>query len=115
MCVPAVRAGVVSAAPPLTSGSVPRGVVPSKNVTDPVGVFVPLLAASCFAIGRLAYGPTAGLLAGLFALGTPMLVSQMHMFMIDPAEAAMVAAGVWAILASRREHCSRSSSRNSLI
>jgi hypothetical protein len=90
-------AHLVGAVAVLLAGKSPMTVIIAMNV-----VFVPLLAASCFAIGRLAYGPTAGLLAGLFALGTPMLVSQMHMFMIDPAEAAMVAAGVWAILASRR-------------
>jgi hypothetical protein len=66
-------------------------------------VFVPLLAVSCYGVGRLAYGSrAAGLLAGLFALSTPIFVSQMHMFMLDPPEAAMVAASVWAILASRR-------------
>src|SRR4029077_17436397 len=35
-------------------------------------------------------------------LGTPIVVFQMHVFMIDPPEAAMVAASAWAILASRR-------------
>lgn len=79
------------------AGKSPMAVIIASNV-----VFVPLLAVSCYGVGRLAYGPWAGLLAGLFALGTPIFVSQMHMFMLDPSEAAMVAAGVWAILASRR-------------
>jgi hypothetical protein len=79
------------------AGKGPMAVILASNV-----VFVPLLAVSCYGIGRLAYGRRAGLLAGLFALGTPMFVSQMHMFMIDPPEAAMVAASVWAVLASRR-------------
>ena len=55
---------------------------------------------------RRARSPTAGaagLLAALFALGTPMFVSEMRgEFYIDPGEAAMVAISVWAILASRR-------------
>jgi 4-amino-4-deoxy-L-arabinose transferase-like glycosyltransferase len=66
-------------------------------------VFVPLLAVSCFGVGRLVYrSELAGLLAALFALGTPMIVSEFHEFLLDPQQAAMVAASVWAILASRR-------------
>ena len=38
MCDPAVNVDTVSDAPPATSGEVPRGVAPSKNSTDPVGV-----------------------------------------------------------------------------
>ncbi len=79
------------------AGKSPMAVIIASNI-----VFVPLLAASCYGVGQLAYGPRAGLLAGLFALGTPIFVSQMHVFMIDPPEAAMVAASVWAILASKR-------------
>ena len=78
-------------------GKSPTSVIIASNL-----IFVPLLAVSCYGVGRLAYGPRAGLLAGLFALGTPIFVSQMHVFMIDPPQAAMVAASVWAILASRR-------------
>jgi hypothetical protein len=66
-------------------------------------VFVPLLAVSCFGVGRLVYrSDLAGLLAALFALGTPMIVSEFHEFLLDPQQAAMVAASVWAILACRR-------------
>jgi hypothetical protein len=79
------------------TGKSPMGAIVISNL-----VFVPLLAVSCYGIGRLAYGSRAGLLAGLFALGTPIFVSQMHMFMLDPPQAAMVAASAWAILASRR-------------
>ncbi len=88
---------LVGAAGVFIGGKSPMSVIIASNV-----VFVPLLAASCYGIGRLAYGPRAGLLAGLFALGTPILVSQMHEFMIDSPEAAMVAASAWAILATRR-------------
>ncbi|HXA54507.1 MAG TPA: glycosyltransferase family 39 protein [Solirubrobacteraceae bacterium] len=88
---------VIGALAVFVAGRSPMAVILAANL-----VFVPLLALSCYGVGKLAYGPRAGLLAGLFALGTPMFVSQMHMFMLDPQQAAMVAAGVWAILASRR-------------
>jgi len=79
-------------------GISPASVVVASNV-----VFVPLLAAGCFGVGRLVFGSErAGLLAALFALGTPMIVSEMHEFLLDPQQAAMVAVSVWAILASRR-------------
>lgn len=88
---------VVGALGVFVAGKSPMTVILTSNV-----VFVPLLAVSCYNVGRLAYGRPAGLLAGLFALGTPLFVSQMHVFMVDPPEAAMVAASVWAILACRR-------------
>jgi Dolichyl-phosphate-mannose-protein mannosyltransferase len=74
-----------------------RAVVLGLNV-----VFVPLLALSCYGVGRLLAGTRAGLLAALFALGTPMIVSEAHEAYLDPLQAALVAAGVYAILASRR-------------
>ncbi len=79
------------------------GVSPASVIVASNLVFVPLLAAGCFGVGRLVYGSRrAGLLAALFALGTPMVVSEFHEFMLDPQQAAMVAATVWAILACRR-------------
>ena len=66
-------------------------------------VFLPLLVGGCYGVGTLAYGRLGGLLAALFALGTPMILSEMRgEFYIDPGEAAMVAISVWAIVASRR-------------
>lgn len=65
-------------------------------------VFVPLLAFGCYGTGRFVAGPRAGLLAALFALGTPMFVSMMHEYDIDPPEAALVAMTVWTLLESRR-------------
>jgi uncharacterized membrane protein YsdA (DUF1294 family) len=89
---------LIGAAAVFVAGKSPMALIVASNI-----VFVPLLAFSCYGVARLAYGPRAGLLAGVFALGTPIFVSQMHdVFMIDPPEAAMVAASVWAILASRR-------------
>ena len=82
----------------LVGGKSPASAILASNV-----VFVPLLAAGCFGAGRLAYrSERAGLLAALFALGTPMIVSEMHEFLLDPQQAAMVAVSVWAILASER-------------
>jgi hypothetical protein len=82
----------------LVGGRSPASVILASNV-----VFVPLLAAGCFGVARLVFrSERAGLLAALFALGTPMVVSEMHEFMLDPQQAAMVAVSVWAILASNR-------------
>jgi len=79
-------------------GKSPASVILASNI-----VFVPLLVAGCFGVGRLVYrSDRAGLLAALFALGTPMIVSEMHEFLLDPQQAAMVAVSVWAILASDR-------------
>jgi hypothetical protein len=65
-------------------------------------VFVPLLALGCYNVGRLAFGPLAGLLAVVFALGTPLVIEELHEFMLDAPEAAMVAVSAWAILATER-------------
>ena len=81
----------------LIGGASARSVILASNV-----VFVPLLAFGCYGVGRLAYGRGAGVLAAVFALGTPMVISEMHEFLLDPPQAAMVAVSVWAILASRR-------------
>jgi hypothetical protein len=65
-------------------------------------VFVALLALGCYHVGRLAFGPLAGLLAVVFALGSPLVIEEFHQFMLDAPEAAMVATAVWAILATER-------------
>ena len=63
-------------------------------------VFVPLLALGCYHVGRMAFNRTAGLLAVVFVLGSPLVTAQFHVFMIDAPETAMVAVSVWAILAT---------------
>jgi 4-amino-4-deoxy-L-arabinose transferase-like glycosyltransferase len=89
---------LVGALGAFAGGESPASVILASNL-----VFVPLLAAGCFGVGQLVFGTRrAGLLAALFALGTPMVVSEMHEFLLDPQQAAMVAASVWAILASDR-------------
>jgi 4-amino-4-deoxy-L-arabinose transferase-like glycosyltransferase len=65
-------------------------------------IFVTLLALGCYHVGRLAAGPAAGLLAVVFALGSPLLIAQFHVFMIDGPLTAMVAVSIWLILATRR-------------
>lgn len=76
------------------------------GVTPPIVaqnlVFVTLLALGCYNVGRLAFGPLAGLLAVVFVLGSPMIIEEFHEFMLDAPEAAMVAIAVWAILATER-------------
>jgi len=63
-------------------------------------VFVPLLALGCYHVGRMAFDRTAGLLAVVFALGSPLVMAQFHVFMTDAPETAMVAVSLWAILAT---------------
>jgi hypothetical protein len=65
-------------------------------------VFVPVLAGACYGLGRRIAGPRAGLLAALFALGAPMIVSESHEAYLDPLQAAMVALSVLAIIRSDR-------------
>jgi 4-amino-4-deoxy-L-arabinose transferase-like glycosyltransferase len=65
-------------------------------------VLVPLLALACYRVGRMVAGPRAGLLAVVFALGTPLIAEQFHVFMLDAPQAALVAVAVWLILASER-------------
>ncbi|HEV7773999.1 MAG TPA: glycosyltransferase family 39 protein [Conexibacter sp.] len=65
-------------------------------------VCVPLLALSCYRVGRLVAGPRAGALAVVFALGSPLVIEQFHVFMIDAPQATAVAVSVWLILISER-------------
>ena len=65
-------------------------------------VFVSLLALGCYHVGRRAFGSRAGLLAVVFALGSPLITAQFHVFMTDAPETAMVALAVWLIIASER-------------
>jgi 4-amino-4-deoxy-L-arabinose transferase-like glycosyltransferase len=75
------------------------------NVAAPIVgenlVFVSLLALGCYQAGKLLFGPTAGLLATAFALGSPLLIAQFHVFMLDAPETAMVAVSTWLLIASR--------------
>lgn len=81
--------------------------VAGKGVAPPVIVqnliFLPLLVLGCYQTAKLVYGSAlAGALAAAFALGTPMIAGQFHVFMLDGPLTAMVATSVWLVLASRR-------------
>lgn len=65
-------------------------------------VFVPLLALGTYHVGRMAYGRAAGALAVVFALGSPLLIEQFHVLMLDAPQAALVAGCVWLVAASDR-------------
>ncbi len=74
------------------------------NVASPIVaenvVFVPLLTLGCYQTGRLLVGSLAGMLAVVFVLGSPLLMSMFHVDMLDGPLTAMVAVSVWLILAS---------------
>ncbi|HEU4703905.1 MAG TPA: glycosyltransferase family 39 protein [Conexibacter sp.] len=63
-------------------------------------VYVPMLALGCYQTGRLVGNPLAGLLAVVFALGSPLLIEQFHVFMIDAPQAALAAVVMWLLLTS---------------
>ncbi len=75
------------------------------NVAPPIIgenlVFVSLLVLGCYQTGRLLFGPAAGFLAAVFVLGSPLLIAQLHVFMLDAPETALVAVSMWLLLASR--------------
>lgn len=74
------------------------------NVVSPIIgqnlVFVSLLTLGCYQTGRLLFGARAGLLAAIFVLGSPLLIAQFHVFMLDAPETALVAVAMWLLLAS---------------
>jgi hypothetical protein len=93
--------------PPLTflTGAVSTLIGGFRASTAVIGenlVYASLMALGCYQTARLVSGPAAGFLAVVFALGSPLLIEQFHVFMIDAPEAALVAVAVWLILASRR-------------
>ncbi len=65
-------------------------------------VFVPLLALGCYGTGKVAFGPTTGVLAALFAFATPMVMALFHQSLPDASMSAMVALTVWLLLESDR-------------
>jgi Dolichyl-phosphate-mannose-protein mannosyltransferase len=62
--------------------------------------FGSLLALGCYQVGKRAFSPLAGLLAVVFALGSPLAIAQFHVFMTDVPETAMVAVSIWLIMAT---------------
>jgi len=92
--------------PPLVHLTGVLGTIGDLNVDGPIIahnlVFVPLLALGCYGAASIAHDRTAGVLAVMFALGTPMLINQFHSFLLDAPAAAMAAVAAWALLASDR-------------
>ncbi len=74
------------------------------NVATPIIaenlLFVSLLTLGCYKTGRLLFGSRAGLLVVIFVLGSPLLIAQFHVFMLDAPETALVAVSIWLLLAS---------------
>jgi 4-amino-4-deoxy-L-arabinose transferase-like glycosyltransferase len=93
--------------PPLTSFVGGLAIfVGGRNPATPIVaqnlIYASLLAFGCYRVAQLSYGALAGLLAVVFALGSPLIAEQFHVFMLDPPEAALVAIAVWLILSSER-------------
>jgi len=78
------------------------GRTPSVPILAQNLVYVPLLALASYQIARRAYGALAGCLAVTFALGTPLVAEQFHVFMLDAPLTALVAATVWLVIESER-------------
>jgi 4-amino-4-deoxy-L-arabinose transferase-like glycosyltransferase len=64
-------------------------------------LFVSLLTLGVYRTGRLLFGARAGLLAVVFVLGSPLLIAQFHVFMLDAPETALVAVSIWLLLACK--------------
>jgi 4-amino-4-deoxy-L-arabinose transferase-like glycosyltransferase len=68
-------------------------------------VFLPLLALGTYQAGRLAFNARTGAFAAIFVLGSPLVIAQSHVFMLDMPQTAMTAMTIWLLIASRRfEH-----------
>ena len=65
-------------------------------------IFVPALAAGCLLLGRAAGSAWTGVLAFLFLLGSPIVISQSHEFMLDLPLTAMTALGAGLVLTSEK-------------
>src|ERR1700679_162877 len=95
----------VSVYPPLahmvgTLGALVGGVNLAAPVIANNLVFVSLLALGCYRTGRLLFGSAAGMLAAIFALGSPLLIENLHVFMLAPPMTALIAVTIWLLLAS---------------
>lgn len=83
-------------------GTVVGGITTTAMIFTANVVFVPLLALGCYGAGTILYDRRAGALATVFALSTPLIISQFHLFLLDAPQTALVALSVWLILASKR-------------
>jgi 4-amino-4-deoxy-L-arabinose transferase-like glycosyltransferase len=95
----------VSVYPPLAHivgalGALVGGVSLAAPVIANNLVFVSLLALGSYRTGRLLFGAPAGMLAVIFVLGSPLLIENLHVFMLDPPMTALVAVSIWLLLTS---------------
>jgi hypothetical protein len=74
----------------------------TRFVLADVIVFLPLLALGTYQAGKLAYGARTGAFAAIFVLGSPLVIAQSHVFMLDMPQTAMTAVAIWLLLASQR-------------
>ena len=76
------------------------------NATAPVLgqnlFYVPLLSLGVYQTGKRVAGKQAGFLAVVFVVGTPLLIEQFHVFMLDAPQAALVSVAIWLVLASEQ-------------
>ena len=63
-------------------------------------VFISILVASTYGIGKRLWGRGVGLLAALFVLTTPMFTSMLKQYMLDAPLAAMVTAALYFLIRS---------------
>jgi 4-amino-4-deoxy-L-arabinose transferase-like glycosyltransferase len=73
--------------------------VPAPIIAENL-VFASLLALGCYRTGRLLFGSAAGMLAVIFVLGSPLLIEQLHVYMLDAPMTALVAVSIWLLLTS---------------
>ncbi|HWT94231.1 MAG TPA: glycosyltransferase family 39 protein [Solirubrobacteraceae bacterium] len=87
--------GMLGAA--LSSGDRIIGALFAQNL-----IFFPLLALGLYGTGKIVAGRWAGVLALVFGLAAPMVMSLFHVFMLDAPATALVAMSVWLMLLSER-------------
>jgi 4-amino-4-deoxy-L-arabinose transferase-like glycosyltransferase len=80
--------------------------IAGRNVAPPVLaaalVFAPLLVLGLYRAGSILGNRWVGLLAVVFAAGTPMVVTEFRAYMLETPAMALLAAAVWLLLESRR-------------
>ena len=81
-------------------------IIAGKNVGPPILavaiVCAPLLAFGLYRAGSLLGNRWTGLLAVVFAAGTPMIVTEFRAYMLETTATALLAVAVWLLIASRR-------------
>jgi 4-amino-4-deoxy-L-arabinose transferase-like glycosyltransferase len=80
--------------------------IAGRNVAPPILavalVFAPLLALGLYRAGSTLGNQWTGLLAVIFAFGTPMIVTEFRAYMLETPATALLAVAVWLLIASRR-------------